>query len=83
MTYRHTGHSRTDPATYRPKEEVERWLARDPIKTLERDLLHNGTAESRLDEIRNTAEQEVRDALERALSWPAPELETRFEHVYA
>lgn len=30
-TYRHRGHSRNDPATYRPAEEVEAWLARDPL----------------------------------------------------
>ena len=32
QTYRHYGHSKSDPATYRPKEEVERWLARDPLE---------------------------------------------------
>ena len=30
-TYRHYGHSRADPATYRPAEEVERWLKHDPL----------------------------------------------------
>jgi pyruvate dehydrogenase E1 component alpha subunit len=30
-TYRHFGHSRTDPASYRPAEEVEHWLSRDPL----------------------------------------------------
>lgn len=30
-TYRHKGHSRGDPGTYRPKEEIESWLARDPL----------------------------------------------------
>src|SRR5689334_14638767 len=30
-TYRHFGHSRADPATYRPAEEVERWLKHDPL----------------------------------------------------
>jgi TPP-dependent pyruvate/acetoin dehydrogenase alpha subunit len=31
LTYRHFGHSRTDPAAYRPAAEVEQWLARDPL----------------------------------------------------
>jgi pyruvate dehydrogenase E1 component alpha subunit len=31
QTYRHFGHSRTDPATYRPADEVQRWLSRDPL----------------------------------------------------
>ncbi len=30
-TYRHYGHSRADPAKYRPAEEVESWLRRDPL----------------------------------------------------
>src|SRR5437016_6244868 len=32
LTYRHFGHSRTDPAKYRPAEEVQEWLARDPLE---------------------------------------------------
>src|ERR1700730_5075405 len=32
LTYRHGGHSRGDPATYRPAAEVREWLGRDPIK---------------------------------------------------
>jgi pyruvate dehydrogenase E1 component alpha subunit len=38
-TYRHKGHSRWDPATYRSKEEVEDWLAKDPIDRLRRQLV--------------------------------------------
>src|SRR5260370_8273469 len=30
-TYRHRGHSRTDPGKYRPEAEVKAWLARDPL----------------------------------------------------
>jgi acetoin:2,6-dichlorophenolindophenol oxidoreductase subunit alpha len=37
-TYRHYGHSRTDPATYRPQDEVREWLARDPL-TVTKDRL--------------------------------------------
>src|SRR6266581_2509542 len=31
VTYRHGGHSRADPAKYRPAEEERQWLARDPV----------------------------------------------------
>ncbi len=34
LTYRHHGHSRSDPAKYRPREEVDDWLARDPLPRL-------------------------------------------------
>jgi pyruvate dehydrogenase E1 component alpha subunit len=30
-TYRHRGHSRSDPGKYRPAEEVEAWMVRDPL----------------------------------------------------
>ncbi len=38
-TYRHSGHSRTDPATYREQAEVDAWLARDPIARLRSELV--------------------------------------------
>jgi TPP-dependent pyruvate/acetoin dehydrogenase alpha subunit len=31
LTYRQGGHKRDDPATYRPREEVDMWLTRDPV----------------------------------------------------
>ena len=31
-TYRHRGHSRSDPGKYRPDDEVKAWLARDPLR---------------------------------------------------
>jgi TPP-dependent pyruvate/acetoin dehydrogenase alpha subunit len=63
QTYRHYGHSKSDPATYRPKEEVERWLARDPLKLTRAKLLDLGLSE---DEIA-AAEAEVKAGLDRAI----------------
>ena len=83
LTYRHKGHSRTDPGTYRPKEEVEAWLARDPIPALERVLLDRGVAQDRVTEVRETATAKVAEHLQRALAWPDPALDSRFEDVYA
>ena len=45
MTYRHSGHSRADPAKYRPEGELERWKLRDPIKIYRERLLQFGVAE--------------------------------------
>src|SRR5918999_2737788 len=42
-TYRHGGHSRADPAKYRPEDEVAEWIARDPIPSL-RERLGGGRA---------------------------------------
>ena len=42
LTYRHHGHSRADPAKYRPAEEVEQWLARDPLIICRALLIERG-----------------------------------------
>ena len=83
MTYRQRGHSRSDPATYRPPGELDAWLKRDPIGLLEQALAAEGVTAGRCEEIRDGAEQTVLDALERARNWPDPAPETRLEHVYA
>jgi pyruvate dehydrogenase E1 component alpha subunit len=83
LTYRHKGHSRSDPATYRPAGELEAWLERDPIPRLESQLLALGVAKAQLDRLRTQAQESVDAALERAKSWPDPDPESRLEHVYA
>jgi TPP-dependent pyruvate/acetoin dehydrogenase alpha subunit len=83
LTYRHKGHSRADPASYRPPGELERWLQRDPITLLEGRLRDGGAESERIDAVREQAERAVAEALERAKAWPDPEPETRLEHVFA
>ena len=83
LTYRHKGHSRSDPATYRPDGELEAWLERDPIPQHERTLLAAGIEQEQLDRIRTDAETAVLAALERAKEWPDPAPEARLEHIYA
>jgi acetoin:2,6-dichlorophenolindophenol oxidoreductase subunit alpha len=83
LTYRQKGHSRADPAAYRPAGELEQWLQRDPITLLEQKLAADGVGSDRLQRIAQDAEQAVLDALERAKSWPDPAPETRLEHVFA
>lgn len=83
LTYRQRGHSRADPATYRPAGELEAWLERDPILVLERTLLDAGIEQGAIDAVSAAAERAVADALERALAWPDPTPESRLEHVYA
>ena len=41
-TYRFRGHSRTDPAKYRPEGELEAWKLRDPIALLGAALAADG-----------------------------------------
>ena len=83
LTYRHKGHSRSDPATYRPEGELESWLERDPIVLLEAALERSGLERGQLDGVREHAASVVADALSRAKAWPEPDPELRLENVYA
>jgi pyruvate dehydrogenase E1 component alpha subunit len=82
LTYRQVGHSRSDPAKYRPEGELDEWLARDPIVLLERTLVELGVAEDELAERRAKVAEEVAGALARAKSWPDPEPQTRFQNIW-
>jgi pyruvate dehydrogenase E1 component alpha subunit len=84
LTYRQKGHSRTDPGAYRPPGELERWLERDPISLVERVLTERGVVSTdELDRLRAETAEAVRAATDRALSWPDPDPDERFEDVYA
>jgi acetoin:2,6-dichlorophenolindophenol oxidoreductase subunit alpha len=82
-TYRQVGHSRSDPAAYRPPGELERWLARDPIALFAAELERRGVAAEQVQGVRAEAQALVREALDRAKTWPEPDLQTRFKDVYA
>jgi pyruvate dehydrogenase E1 component alpha subunit len=82
-TYRQQGHSRSDPAKYRPEGELELWLAKDPITRLEKAALAEGlTTPESLEALRERVTAEVRAALERARSAPAPGLDQLLADVY-
>jgi TPP-dependent pyruvate/acetoin dehydrogenase alpha subunit len=83
MTYRHKGHSRSDPGAYRPAGELDAWLERDPIPRHERALLDAGATPGHVAAVRLEAERAVADALARAQAWPDPSLASRLEDVYA
>jgi pyruvate dehydrogenase E1 component alpha subunit len=66
LTYRHGGHSRADPAKYRPEAEVQEWLSRDPVKRYRERLLAAGVGEAEVNEIDTRAQQKVDAATEEA-----------------
>jgi acetoin:2,6-dichlorophenolindophenol oxidoreductase subunit alpha len=81
-TYRHYGHSKSDPAPYRPKEEVEEWLARDPLKIARARLLEDGVPEDQIGAAEAEARAVIEQAVEAALAapYPDPELEAATEY---
>ena len=83
-TYRYRGHSRSDPAKYRPAGELDAWKARDPIDLMAARL----TAEGLLSEDSQAAfrleiQAEIDAAAVRAAAAPYPTLEETRRYVYA
>jgi pyruvate dehydrogenase E1 component alpha subunit len=83
-TYRHKGHSRVDPARYRPKEEVEAWLSKDPIKRLKEKLLQTKMlTETEIAKIEKELSAKIDEAVKFAMESPYPVPEEALEDVYA
>jgi len=82
-TYRHKGHSRTDPGKYRPEEEVREWLARDPIKLFGGFLEKNGILNKQIDsDLRAKQDQIVEESYQFAISSPYPDEKELTKDVY-
>jgi len=73
QTYRHHGHSKADPARYRPPEEVERWLARDPLPIARARLVELGVTEPEITEVEEATRARMDRAVEAALAAPYPD----------
>jgi acetoin:2,6-dichlorophenolindophenol oxidoreductase subunit alpha len=73
QTYRHHGHSKADPARYRPPEEVERWLARDPLPIARARLVELGVTEPEIAEVEDATRARMDHAVEAALAAPYPD----------
>ncbi|NLV74147.1 MAG: thiamine pyrophosphate-dependent dehydrogenase E1 component subunit alpha [Chloroflexi bacterium] len=84
MTYRLCGHSRSDPRTYRTKEEEAEWQARDVIPTTASRLLDRGLAtQERIDQFEAEVKAEIDDAVQFAEESPYPEPHELMEDIFA
>jgi acetoin:2,6-dichlorophenolindophenol oxidoreductase subunit alpha len=83
LTYRQYGHSRADPAKYRPKEEVDAWLRRDPLTLLAERLRGGGATEEAIQQRQRRAQELVAAAVEAAKAAPPAEEKTAFTDVWA
>jgi len=83
QTYRHFGHSKSDPGKYRPPDEVESWLARDPLDLTRARLLDLGLSDDDLAakdaEIDSQMDRAVEGALAAAYPDPARDAGTEFK----
>jgi pyruvate dehydrogenase E1 component alpha subunit len=83
MTYRHSGHSRADPAKYRPEGELEKWLERDPVNLYRERLVRLGIAEATLKDLEGESLRKVDEATAIARASPAPALDGIEKNVWA
>src|ERR1700744_3933968 len=83
MTYRHSGHSRADPAKYRPEGELEKWKQRDPIKIYRERLKQFGVSDAVIAKIDADVRKVVDDATEACKAAPNPPMDILTTDVYA
>jgi pyruvate dehydrogenase E1 component alpha subunit len=82
-TYRYKGHSMSDPAKYRTKEEVAEYKSLDPIEQVKQSILENSFAtEEELKEIDKKIKAEVAECVKFAEESPYPEPSEAFHDVY-
>ncbi len=83
MTYRYRGHSMSDPAKYRTKEEVQKMREEhDPIEQVKRRLIEGGMEEAELKKIDGEVRARVTEAAEFAQNDPEPDAAELWTDIY-
>ena len=81
-TYRHGGHHVNDPGLYMPKERLEYYKARDPVKLGREYLMELGNcSEQEIVAIEQQVRQQMEEAIEFAKSSPEPSVEEFLKEV--
>jgi pyruvate dehydrogenase E1 component alpha subunit len=83
-TYRFRGHSMSDPAKYRSKEELEEYKEKDPINQVLNTIMANNFAtEADIEAINEKVRLEVEEAVQFAEESPYPDASELFKDIYA
>lgn len=83
-TYRYKGHSMSDPAKYRTKEELEQYRQQDPILILKKDMLDVGyLTEEEFQQLDERVKKICEEAVKFAEESPEPPLEELYSDIYA
>jgi pyruvate dehydrogenase E1 component subunit alpha len=84
MTYRYRGHSMSDPAKYRTREEVQKMREeRDPIEQVRKRILDTGGTEDELKAIDKEIKDIINEAADFARESPEPAVEELWTDIYA
>jgi pyruvate dehydrogenase E1 component alpha subunit len=82
-TYRYKGHSVSDPATYRSKEEVEEYKSKDPIFVTENKIIDQKIASpEEISEIKEKIKKEINECVKFAEESPWPEASELYTDNY-
>lgn len=82
-TYRYKGHSVSDPAKYRSREELDYYKGEDPVKSTESTILENDIAtEEEIKQIKDRVKQTVKEAIEFAEKSDFPDPSALYEDNY-
>ncbi|WPQ60059.1 pyruvate dehydrogenase (acetyl-transferring) E1 component subunit alpha [Chitinophaga sancti] len=82
-TYRYRGHSMSDPAKYRTKEEVEEYKERDPLTVVLKTIQKNKWAtDAEIEAITEKVKQQVEHCVEFAENSPWPSDDELLKDVY-
>ena len=82
-TYRYKGHSMSDPAKYRSKEELEKYKAQDPIEEVLKVIQKNKLAsQDEIDAIDKKVHDIVEDSVTFAEESPFPDADELYKDVY-
>lgn len=82
-TYRYKGHSMSDPAKYRTKEELEEYKHRDPVLAVKSAIVEKKYADEKwFDEIEADIKQRIDEAVKFAEESPYPDVEELYKDVY-
>src|SRR5436309_5806714 len=83
-TYRYRGHSMSDPASYRTKDELEKYRLDDPITRLRAQLTREGKlTNEQFDRLDKKAKETVLAAVKFAEESPQPPLDKLYDYTYA
>ncbi|PCJ86404.1 MAG: pyruvate dehydrogenase (acetyl-transferring) E1 component subunit alpha [Flavobacteriales bacterium] len=83
LTYRYKGHSMSDPAKYRTKQEVESYKKEDPIeKVLETIKKNKFASDKEIDSIKKKVQDLIEESVKFAEESPYPDGSELYEDVY-
>lgn len=82
-TYRYKGHSLSDPATYRTKEEVHEWMEKDPIDHCLSVIKENKwMTDKEIEDINSWVKNEIDESVKFAEESPDPDPSELYKDIY-